>query len=273
VLVVVRRGYGRSGGEMDGRHGGCGSNGSFTEAGDASADDLRTAARYAATLPEVDAGTVISTGVSTGGFAQVALSAKPLPGLKATINFAGGRGADGKGHNCDLDGLVRAFRGFGKHNKVAMLWIYSQNDKYFPPEMASRFDEAFREGGGTHEMVMAPPDGEDGHHFFSDIPKWSPLVEDFLRKRDLLPLKDEVLPPPSPPNVPAPSGLTEAGATAFRHFLLNGPYKAFAADGSGAWGSSTGQFTQEMADEKAMAACKRSAHDAGGCKVVERGPR
>src|SRR5271168_1420480 len=33
VLVVVRQGYGRSGGEEDGRHGGCGSQGSFEEAG------------------------------------------------------------------------------------------------------------------------------------------------------------------------------------------------------------------------------------------------
>jgi dienelactone hydrolase len=74
VLVVVRKGYGRSSGDQDGKHGGCqrAGGGSFAEAGEASADDLRAAAKYAATLPEVDTGIIVSAGVSTGGFAQVA---------------------------------------------------------------------------------------------------------------------------------------------------------------------------------------------------------
>jgi dienelactone hydrolase len=271
ALVVVRRGYGRSGGELDGRQGGCGNQGSFTAAGEAGADDLRAAAQYATTLPEVDAGTVISTGISSGGLAQVALSAHPMPGLKAAISFAGGRGGDGKGHNCNLDGLVSAFRGFGKHNKVPMLWIYAENDKWFPPEMARRFDEAFRKGGGTHELVMAPPDGEDGHNLYSHVAKWSPTVEEYLHKQGLLPLENEVLPPPSALNVPEPSGLTDRGAAAFRQFLINGPFKAFATNGAGAWGSSTGQFTQEIADGEAVEHCKHAFNGSDTCKVVERG--
>ncbi len=105
VLVVVRKGYGRSFGDQDGKFGGCRNNGqgSFVEAGEDSADDLRAAAKYAQEkLPEVDAGTIVSAGVSTGGFAQVALSADPPAGLKAAISFAGGRGGDGKEHNCDF---------------------------------------------------------------------------------------------------------------------------------------------------------------------------
>jgi dienelactone hydrolase len=70
----VRRGYGRSGGEPEGRGGGCGGYGSFKQAAEVGVDDLKAAARYAATLPEVDAATVISTGISSGGLAQVALA-------------------------------------------------------------------------------------------------------------------------------------------------------------------------------------------------------
>ncbi len=271
VLVVVRRGYGRSGGEQDSRHGGCGRNGSFTESGEASAEDLRAAARYAADLPEVDATTVISAGVSTGGFAQVALSADPMPGLKAAISFAGGRGGDGTGYNCDEAGITGAFRSFGKHNKVPMLWIYAENDKWFPPKMARRFDEAFRKGGGKDEFVLVPPDGEDGHHFYYNVAKWSPMIEAYLRARDLLPLGDQVLPPPLLPNVPDPTGLSEAGVEAFHRFLMNGPFKAFATNGADVWGSSTGQFTQQAADRKAMERCKAAAKGAGGCKIVVRG--
>jgi hypothetical protein len=47
VLIVVRKGYGRSFGEQDEKFGGCQSRGSFVEAGEDSADDLRAAAKYA----------------------------------------------------------------------------------------------------------------------------------------------------------------------------------------------------------------------------------
>jgi dienelactone hydrolase len=135
VLVVVRKGYGRSTGDQDGKFGGCqtGGRGSFVEAGEDSAEDLRAAAKYAGEkLPEVDVGTVVSAGVSTGGFAQVALTADPPPGLKVAISFAGGRGGDGKEHNCDLGGVVSAFQHFGKKSRIPMLWIYSENDHWFP---------------------------------------------------------------------------------------------------------------------------------------------
>lgn len=272
ALVVVRRGYGHSGGEIDSRMGGCGTHGSFGEAAAAGVEDLKAAARYAAKLAEVDASTIISAGVSTGGLLQAALSAEPMPGLKAAINFAGGRGGDGKGHNCDLGALVDTFHRFGKHNKIPMLWIYAENDKWFPPQMAKAFDEAFKKGGGDDQFVMMPPDGEDGHHLFYHSAKWSPVVEDFLRKHAVLPL-DDVLAPPTLPNQLPPPGLADDGLRAFRQFLTNGPFKAFATNGSGGYGYSAGRFTQAIADTEAVSNCKRSANGTGACKVVERGPQ
>ena len=44
-----------------------------------------------------------------GGFASLALSADPPPGLAAAINFAGGRGSRADNDVCDEDALVRAF--------------------------------------------------------------------------------------------------------------------------------------------------------------------
>src|SRR5580704_5467369 len=216
VLVVVRKGYGRSSGEMDSKRGGCqrGGGGSFVESGENSAEDLRAAAKYAATLPEVDAETIVSAGVSTGGFAQVALTANPPEGLKAAISFAGGRGGDGKEHNCDMDGIVAAFHYFGKKSRVPMLWIYSENDHWFPPETARRFDAAFREGGGRDQFVLAPPYRDDGHHFYYDVTGWTPIVERFLSAQSLLPLT-ELLPEPPVPEVTPPVGLTEKGLKAF----------------------------------------------------------
>jgi dienelactone hydrolase len=272
VLVVVRKGYGRSNGDQDGKFGGCqtGGRGSFIEAGEDSAEDLRAAAKYAEEkLPEVDAGTVVSTGVSTGGFAQVALTADPPSGLKAAISFAGGRGGDGKEHNCDLGGIVSAFQHFGKKSRIPMLWIYSENDHWFPPAMAHKFDEAFRAGGGTDQFVMAPPYRDDGHGYYYDVAGWTPVVEDFLRGHDLLPLTN-LLPAPPVPDVVPPAGLTDRGQAAFRTFLIMGPSKAFATNGAEGWGMSFGQFDQGIADKKAVENCARNVHGQGRCSVVAR---
>jgi hypothetical protein len=206
---------------------------------------------------------------SLTSLAEVALSADPPPGLKAAISFAGGRGGDGKEHNCDLGGIVSAFQHFGKKSRLPMLWIYSENDRWFPPAMAHKFDEAFRAGGGTDQFVMVPPYREDGHGYYYDIAGWTPVVEDFLRAHDLLTLTD-LLPSPSVPDVPPPAGLTDRGQAAFRTYLIMGPNIAFATNGSEMWGMPFGQFDQEMADKKAMENCVKASHGLGRCSVVFR---
>ena len=273
AIVVVRKGYGRSGGERDGNHGGCGSrNGSFEEAGEASAEDLKAVIRFAQKLPEVDGETVVSAGVSTGGFAQAALVADPPKELKAAISFAGGRGGDGHEHNCNVDGVIAAFGMFGKgarkHGTVPMLWIYSENDHWFPPEMAKKFEAAYTKNGGVEQFVLAPPDGDDGHHLYSHPSAWSATVEEFLKAHNLLPLGDVVLPAPEPAKIPPPAGLPDKGQEAWRRYLLGGPFKAFAINGQGQWGFAQGAFDQDIADSQAIDRCRQAAAGAGTCSVV-----
>jgi dienelactone hydrolase len=277
AFVVVRKGYGRSGGERDGSKGGCRArSGSFEEAGEASAEDLKAVIRFAQKLPEVEGDTVVSAGVSTGGFAQAALVADPPKELKAAISFAGGRGGDGHEHNCDVDGVIGAFGAFGKgarkHGTVPMLWIYSENDHWFPPAMARKFEAAYVKGGGVEQFVLAPPDGEDGHHLYGHPSAWSATVEEFLRAHNLLPLGDVVLPGPEPANVPAPTGLTDKGLDAWRRYLLGGPFKAFAVNGHGEWGSAQAAFDQSIADTEAMDRCKKAASGDGSCAIVAKTP-
>ena len=273
VLVVVRAGYGRSGGVQDTTHGGCGyRGGSLEEAGEASTIDLRAAIKFAQGLPEVDPNTILSAGVSTGGFAQVALSADPPPGLKAAISFAGGRGGDGHEHNCDLPGAIGAFRDFGKaahkHGDLPMLWIYSENDHWFPPAMAQQFEAAYTRDGATNQFVMAPPDGEDGHHLYMHLAAWSNIVEAFLKKQNLLPLGDTVLPAPEAPNVPMPPGLKENDTEMWKRFLLAPPYKTLVIDESGKLWMRAAAFDQDLADNDAKDQCKK----AGGksCTIAAR---
>jgi dienelactone hydrolase len=277
AIVVTRRGYGRSGGERDGNSGGCSTRGgSFRGAGDASADDLRTVIKFGQGLPEVDPSTVVSIGISTGGFAQVALSANPPSGLKAAINFAGGRGSDGHEHNCNISGLVEAYAVFGKsahkHGDLPMLWIYSENDHWFTPAMAKEFEAAYNKSGASEQFVLAPPDRDDGHHLYSHISAWSYIVGTFLKAHNLLPLGDEVLPAPQPPNVPAPTGLYDQGVQEWKQFLLGAPYKTFATNSRGAWGLAQAAFDQQIADGEAIDRCKKAAAGAGACAIVARTP-
>jgi hypothetical protein len=148
-----------------------------------------------------------------------------------------------------------------------MLWIYSQNDHWFPPDVARKFETAFREGGGTDQFVMVPPYREDGHAFYYNVSGWTPLVEGFLKGQNLL-NETELLPPPLVPEVPPPAGLTDRGIAAFRNFLIMGPHKAFATNGSEIWGASFGQFDQELADKKALENCTKQLHGLGKCSIV-----
>ena len=277
AIVVARRGYGRSGGQRDGNAGGCGNRGgSFKDAGDASADDLRAVIKYGQGLPEVDPETVVSIGISTGGFAQVALSANPPPALKAAINFAGGRGSDGHEHNCNIGGLVDAYASFGKsahkHGDLPMLWVYSENDHWFTPAMAKEFEAAYNKSGASEQFVLAPPDRDEGHHLYSHISAWSDTVNAFLKAHNLLPLGDEVLPAPQSPNVPEPAGLHDQGEQAWKQYLLAAPFKAFATNGQGAWGTAHASFDQLIADGEAIDRCKKAAAAVGSCTIVARTP-
>jgi dienelactone hydrolase len=277
AIVVVRRGYGRSGGQQDSANGGCGSRGgSFEQTGEASADDLRAVMAFARGLPEVDGDTILSAGVSNDGFAQAALSADPPKGLKAAISFAGGRGGDGHEHNCNLSGLIDAFHDFGKaahkHGELPMLWIYAENDHWFPPSMAQQFDAAYKKGGGANEFVMAPPDGEDGHHLYTHVAAWSDTVTAFLKAQNLLPLGDTVLPAPEPPNVPMPAGLGDKDREMWTRFLLAPPYKTLVADENGRLSLFAAGFDQLLADSGALDRCKKAPGGSKHCSIVARTP-
>jgi len=271
ALVIVRRGYGSSGGEMDGTHGGCNSNGSFEATGAASAEDLRNAANYAQqSMPEVDATRVVSAGVSTGGFAQVALTADPPPGLKVAISFAGGRGGDGNGHLCNESGFEAALHTFGKRSRIPMLWIYAENDKWFPPNFAHKFLASFQLGGGNAQFVLAPPDGIDGHSLFSHPDAWSNTVQNFLGARRLLPV-DPPYPAPPVPNAQVPAGLGESGLTAFKLYLTLAPNKAFATNGKSWYGYSSAEASQQEADSVALDNCNNVRRGGPACFIVYRG--
>ena len=266
VIVVVRRGYGHSGGEQDGRHAGRCPATDYQSAAEYSAQDLRVAMDFARTLPNVDPERAIAVGVSTGGMATVAFTAQAPPQLVAAINFAGGRGSQADHDVCNPDDLIHAYKDFGKRSRVPMLWLYAQNDKFFWPELAQEFDAAFRSQGGNDQFVLAPPIGDDGHSLFRHVSAWSDTVDAFLDAHQLNPLP-EPLPAIQPPNIPPPPGLDEAGQRVWQNYLLLGPHKAFAVSPH-FYGVSVAQMSTDDAKHKAIENCRHNAQNQEDCIVV-----
>jgi dienelactone hydrolase len=272
ALIVMRRGYGSSGGNWAENYGKCDSP-DYTRGGKAAAADLSAAIAFMSSQSYIDKSRIMSIGVSAGGFATVALTADPPPGLIAAINFAGGRGSRGDDDVCEEDELVSAVRTFGKTSRVPMLWVYAQNDKFFGPALARKMRDAFKEGGGNVEFIAAPAFGSDGHTLFSpnSIPTWTPYVDRFLAKLKTEPTAPAAAAPPSretaspkTANAP-PSHLNARGKKAFESYLTAKNNKAFAVAPDGSFGWRTGRDTVEEAKQQALELCEENADD---CEIV-----
>jgi dienelactone hydrolase len=265
AAIVMRRGYGDSGGGFAEDRGPC-QDPNYLRAAVAAVADLKAAVGFLAKRADIDATRILSIGVSAGGFATVALAADPPPGLVAGVSFAGGRGSDKPDQVCGEDKEVAAFAAFGKSSRVPMLWVYAQNDHFFGPPLAQRFRDAFVGSGGKLTFIKAPPFGTDGHFLFSlsGIPEWTPMVEEFLRSQNLV-VRASVLAPPPAPRIPVPPQLSANGRKAFEEFLAGAPHKAFAMSPNGEWGRRFGQRNIEAARSGALANCPAPA---GGCRVI-----
>jgi dienelactone hydrolase len=179
AVVVMRRGFGRSDGPLPVPLL-CKSN-SLLERFEGDADDLAASLNTVAQRPDADPTHVIAIGVSGGGAAVTALSARNPPGLVAVINVSGGL----RFEECPKeDALVAAFRAYGAKNRVASVWIYAKNDSFFGPELVERMRAAFLEGGGDARLVMLEPEGKEGHAVFGSSTgrdKWLFEMDGLLR--------------------------------------------------------------------------------------------
>ena len=180
AIVAMRRGYGGSDGPAPVPLS-CASTsllGRFA----AEADDLQAVLSAVAKRSDADGARMIAIGVSAGGAAVTALSARNPPGLAAVINVSGGLRLPA----CPKeDALVAAFKEYGAKSRVPHLWIYAKNDSFFSSELVTRMQNAFLDGGGEVKLVMFDADERyDGHAIFSHANgrgKWLPQMDAFLR--------------------------------------------------------------------------------------------
>lgn len=269
AVVVMRRGYGGSDGGFEESMGTCNST-NYPGAAENTVRDLRAAIEALKKRPDVDPQRIIAVGESSGGFGVLALSAKPPEGLRAVVNFAGGRGSSGPNFVCQEQQLVWVFGEFGKTSRLPTLWIYSQNDQFFGPDLARRLHAAFIAGGAGAEFIGAPAFGRDGHGLFmakAGRAHWWGPVDRFLLRADL-PTWNAAPNEPAVPDYPPPAALSDRGKDAWNSFLQGSDHRAFAMAPDGRFGWRIGRRTLDEAKAEALKFCGRP-----DCKVVAENDR
>ncbi len=185
VVFPLRRGFGASTGEVAESSGPCDSP-DYVRAGLESARDVSAAVRFANALPYARPDGAVVVGQSLGGWATVAFAAGPHPQVAGLISMAGGRGGHAyanAGSNCRPDLLVAAAANFGRTARTKMLWIYADNDSFFPPPLARAMFDAFTGAGGRAALAQPSFPGQDGHGLFfaqGGSQVWGPLVAAYL---------------------------------------------------------------------------------------------
>jgi dienelactone hydrolase len=187
VAIPERPGHGRTGGAyLEDQHG-C-EDADYRGAGLATAASIDVAISYMVTQPFVRRNSVVVVGQSAGGWGALALASRNPPGVKAVINFEGGRGGhsyDRPNNNCAPDRLIAALRAFGSTARMPTLWIYTENDSYFPPALSKRMAEEFGLAGGDVEYHLLPGFGTEGHVLAESRDTasiWGPVLEPFLAR-------------------------------------------------------------------------------------------
>lgn len=258
AVVVLREGYGYSSGGAEYTGGTC-THPLHDLAMKRDEDDLLGALSAIRFQPWASRNEAILAGMSAGGFGVLAAGAGRPSGVKAIINFDGGRGAGDNASVCDKAGLLKTFAAIGAASHAPSLWLYSMNDRLFPPLAGISFFNSYASAGGAGRFVVMPPYGINGHVFMESAPEsfWWDTVAEFLREEGL-PYREKVA--VSRKQIPLPPSLNNAaGTSAFREYESAQLYeKAFAVDTSGDWGMSYWARTATEAAATALRNCQKN---------------
>lgn len=187
VALPLRRGYGPDGGLWNETFGTC-DDPDYVSAGLETAKDIEAAIEGLRERDDIMQKATVVVGHSAGGWGTLALASLNPRDVKAYINFSGGRGGhydDRPELNCNADALVDAAESYGETSRKPTLWLYAENDPYFPPSLAERMHAAFTDAGGKARFRMLPAFEDDGHLLAvegQDV--WGPVLGKFLNVDD-----------------------------------------------------------------------------------------
>lgn len=187
VLLPQRPGHGETGGPYLEDQGRC-TRADFVGAGQATADSIASAIDFMTKQSFIKPTGVVVIGNSAGAWGALALAGRNPRNVRAVVNFAGGRGGRNRGRansNCSPERLIEAAGQFGRTAQIPTLWIYAENDSFFPPDLSREMAEVFIRSGGAAEFVMLPPVPGDGHRVIQTAPPnagWTEPLQRFLNQ-------------------------------------------------------------------------------------------
>ena len=271
VIIPTRVGYGALGVSPDLEDPGPCSDPDYRAMAEALVATTEAVARWARTQPWAEPSRLIVTGISVGGFGAVMASGRPPEGLTAIVNLAGGSGGRPTrrpGVPCATDRIADFVGRAGRTARVPSIWIYAENDLFWGAAAPRRWHAAYTSAGGTAELVMLPPVGDDGHRFPAEaFSRWRREVDRFIER-----LGFQI---PRSRDVPAPTGFAEVDdaervpvinakvkADGYQKFLAADIPRAFAIGPDGAWAWSGGNFD---AVARSLERCK--VHAKTDCKL------
>jgi dienelactone hydrolase len=268
-VVVMRRGFGKTiapGYVLQACR-----NGNYGETFKPQIDDMAAALKAVAARPDADGNRVVGFGTSVGGAVMLGLAARAPAGLKAVVNISGGAvsfpvpGPD-QSATCWPEHLPPVFAAYGKTSRIPTLWMYAENDSLLPADQVRQMQSAYVAAGGVSDFYLFPPLKGDGHGLYGladGMQQWIPMLDAFLRRRDL-PTYD-----PLPLDAAVKARLNPQQAAYYNNLYRSRPAeKAMALSASGQQGSiAYGESTPELAAKNSIAACEKQT---GGprCHVV-----
>ena len=169
----------------------CTSDPDFTQVGRNASAVVVAVHGWAVQQPWVRTDRILLAGQSVGGLTAIAASALNLPGVLASVNFAGGAGgnpAASPGNSCKPENLTRTYASYGKLVKIPSLWLYAENDQDWGADAPQRWYAAFSAGGSDATLVQTGPLPEhDGHSLLTFGGRlWSVPLNAFVLKTGLL---------------------------------------------------------------------------------------
>jgi dienelactone hydrolase len=148
------------------------------------AEDILPALAWLKTRKELDAGRIILSGQSAGGYTTMYIASQNPAGLIGAVDFSGGRtNMTGTNGPTDLNQMmVNGFAEFGKTTRPPTLWVFAENDSRYTPTTIRASYDAFQKAGGKGTLLLSPPIEGDGHFIYAKPIFWRVALKEYLKE-------------------------------------------------------------------------------------------
>ncbi|GBR04695.1 hypothetical protein AOE01nite_18940 [Acetobacter oeni] len=174
------RGFGNSSGQII--TGGC----DLASVAQKNSDDIRVITKTITTLSVINSQNIVTAGISFGGWLQMAMGTRPLPGTKAQILFYPIMHES----DCPDDSkpLTDGAGKFGKATNLPTLWVQGDNDSSASATLWKAIYSLYETGNPITTLINIGIFGRDSHDLLDDpdgLSPWIKQADAFLKKSGL----------------------------------------------------------------------------------------